>query len=920
MNVDSQVEKKPRILVVDDDPLLREWLCDFLRHSGLETLEATNGEKSIKAYELHRPDLILMDATMPVMDGFEACKLIKQRDGDRDTPILMMTGRQDNINAIQKAFDLGAEDFVLKPVNLEILHLRIRSLIKRRRDRKLLSRGERWLVSILETVVDAIITIDIRGTILSFNLSAELIFGYTSQEIVGQNIKILVAEPHKSKHDDYLKNYFRTGKQKIIGKSRREFGQRKDGTVFPLHLAVSKNTFESEVFFTGIVRDLSQVKAAEDEIRKLARIVEDNSGMIVLTDPKGVIEYVNQAFLDATGYERHEVLGKTPKILNSGEQKPEVYQELWKTIQSGKPWRGEMQNQRKDKSLYWVGATISPLFDDKKRITHFSATSLDITKEKETELRLMAAKEEAERANRAKSNFLANMSHEIRTPMNGVIGMIQLLESTPLEPDQKHFLEVAKTSADLQLNVINDILDFSKIEAGKLELESIQFALTQTVETVSEIMAQRAYAKGLELVVSVDPSLPDRVLGDPMRLRQILINLIGNAIKFTKKGEVAIRVNKISGGEKTVKIRFRVIDTGVGITPEVQKRLFSPFTQADSSTTREYGGTGLGLVISKQLIEAMNGTIGIEQNTSIGTTFWFEIECLVAQTNNQQKKSTQTKTTSQKQLLAHMNTFKGRALVVEDVFVNQQVALSMLVRMGLNVDVVGNGRESIARVSEHTYDLIFMDIHMPIMDGFEATRHIRQLEKQSNRRQPIIAMTANALTGDREKCLQVGMDDYISKPVQWAELIALIGKWLPLSKEETKVSATQQCNSKPKTLDFVLDETILNGLDDMMSAIPGRFKRLMETYLESATSHLDKITIALQNNNSEQVYSSAHSLKSQSGSVGALGLVNLCTKMETAGRQKNLVGVLDILEQARADFNSIKPMIQARIDGSQHPS
>jgi len=884
---------------------------------------------------------------------------------------------------------------------------------------------------------------DIEGNILYVNDKFIEVSGYAESELLGKKHSVLNS-------NNQPKAYWQTMHETVLaGKVWHDEvrNRAKDGTHYWVDTTIVPNydSNKNVAGFTSIRTDITQQKAISDNLiqakeqAEQAKFALDQHSLVSIADIEGNILYVNDRFIEVSGYAESELLGKKHSVLNSNNQPKSYWQTMHETVLAGKVWHDEVRNRAKDGHHYWVDTTIVPNYDNNKKVNGFTSIRTDITQQKEVLAKLAIAKEQAEVASVSKADFLANMSHEIRTPMNGVIGMTNLLLDSELSGEQNKLANTVKSSAEGLLSIINDILDFSKVEAGKLDLELIPFNLGQMIEDIGSTMSFQSQRKDLQLICPENAVIQQWVKADPGRIRQVLTNLIGNAIKFTAQGEVAVYIKLLEETNEHKSFKFEVKDSGIGISEGQQKLLFEKFSQADNSTTRKYGGTGLGLSICKKLVELMGGEIGIESEIGQGSTFWFTLPLLHAEakisapsfntnikdekvlivddneTNRElmqqlfkiwdiphalvdsakaalaelvlgvQQKSPYTiavldmhmpemdglalcqklqkmpqfketklimassqaqrgdadkmkaagfqgyltkpiqqselfdvllmvsglKEKSAKLITRHSasehHQFKAHILVVEDNATNQLVIQGLLRALGITVDLAANGEEAITALQGMShYDLVFIDCQMPVLDGYQATMQIRSSATGIiNNAIPIIAMTANAMAGDKQKCLDVGMDDYLSKPIEPEKVINMLKKWLSDEKDKVVKKVAEQGNTKEEVITFDYDEMSKRLMND-----PQMMKSVAEIFCQDLIAQIDELKLSVKGNDSAQAAAIMHQIKGASANVGGKALSALALEMELAGKAGNIDDLVQNIAQLEDNFTDLKEAME----------
>ncbi|KPU42381.1 sensory/regulatory protein RpfC [Oxobacter pfennigii] len=648
-----------------------------------------------------------------------------------------------------------------------------------------------------QNALDTLIFVDKEDKIIEANKSAVKFYGYTYDELIGKSIGDLW---HFNKGD---KGRAKLSNVKDTGENFEAVHYKKDGSFVHVEVISMKTGIDDIVLY--VIRDISERIEKENAMRRLAAIVEHSQDAIISTDLENIITSWNYGAERIYGYKEDEVVGKSILILVPHDRAEEAKKNIENTMGGIFLNNFETMRMAKDGHLVNVSLTVSAIKNDDGNVIGASMIARDITErvEKEKELsekyeeltsiyeelaaeeeelrhnykEMEALKEEAERANRAKSQFLANMSHEIRTPMNGIICITELLAETVLNEQQHEYIGMLKESSRMLMEIIDNLLDISKIESGKFKLNKETFNLKDTIEKIIKELWLVSQKKNIEIMYFIEPFINHELIGDSLRLSQVLINIVNNAIKFTERGHIFIRVSKVKNDENTIRLLFSVEDTGIGMSDETKERLFKVFSQGDDSYTKKYRGTGLGLAICKDIVNMMNGKIWVNSKENEGSTFYFTADFSIddsALKSNYIENKANTASNTRDGADSKASTI----LIVDDNEINKKVASAFMKNKGYKVLCASNGREALYMLDGNKVDLILMDIQMPELNGFEATKIIRDTERYTNAHIPIIAMTAYAMSGDRQKCIDAGMDDYISKPLEANELYKKVESYL----------------------------------------------------------------------------------------------------------------------------------------------
>jgi len=640
---------------------------------------------------------------------------------------------------------------------------------QRIKSKNLLKQSEERNRIIMNSSLNAIVTIDNTGKINFWNNQAETIFGWRKEEVLGKTLnETIIPKRHKKGHEEGLKYYIKTGKGPVLNKQIELPAINNKGHEFPVEISIIPLEQNGEVFFCSFIQDISERKKVETKLKfqeeKYRNIIANMNLGLIEVDNNEVIQYANQSFANISGFEIEELIGLNPSKTFVFGENIEKLNTKNKLREKGVSDVYQIPVKNKRGELRWWAIGGAPNYDDRGKLVGSIGIHLDITEQKQMEIELENEKLKAEQASRAKEAFLANMSHEIRTPLNGIIGFLRELGRQNLTDLQKKYVENSTVASKHLLSIINNILDISKIEAGEMSIEVEDFIFENVISNVVDVLQPLAKKKGLKLISQISKDIHDVLRGDTLRLEQVLFNLVGNSLKFTNKGKIFLKCELLKDSKVFQRLKISVVDTGIGMEQSFAENIFNKFSQEDKAITRKFGGTGLGMTITKELIQLMNGKIDVQSEKGIGTSISFIIDLEKGNINNIKK--------TQNEINVDISGIN--VLLVEDNIINRMVAINSLNYFNCVVTEAVNGIEAIEILKNKSFDIILMDVQMPEMDGIEATMKIREeLQLQT----PIIALTANAFKSEVDKCKNAGMDDYITKPFEEFDLIETISRY-----------------------------------------------------------------------------------------------------------------------------------------------
>ena len=623
---------------------------------------------------------------------------------------------------------------------------------------------------------------------------------------------------------------------------------------------------------------------------------------------------VNQAFVETTGYTAAEAVGRKTNLLKSGVHDQAFYAAMWESIRRHGSWKGEIWNRRKNGEIYPEWLSITAVKDSGGIVTHYVGAFVDLTYLKQAELK-------ADAANRAKSEFLANISHEIRTPLNGITGMVHLALGGDLPVTQRRYIETIGQSAQRLSEVINGILDLSKIEAGQMNIEQTPFDISLVVERTMAMVQMSAEAKGLSLVRDFAPECPREVVGDPIKIGQMLLNYLNNAVKFTERGKIDVNVDVFASSKTGPILRISVSDTGIGVTPEQRSQLFQAFRQADDSITRRYGGTGLGLAIVRHLASMMGGDVGVDSIFGQGSVFWFTVQLGLPESGNPSVSTNFGEQPVLDTVLAERgadhSVLQGtRVLLVDDDKTNQLVAVGLLEAAGMRVEVADDGAAAVKLIKDKGYEIVLMDMWMPVMDGVTATKLVREDERFAEL--PIVAMTANALSQQRQECLAAGMNDFIAKPYEPAKLYSVIQKWV--TGQSDAVMFDSQVIEKMFCPELCLPGQI-DGIDvrqglRRVAGMKGLYLKSLHCFAKEQGDIVVRLRQLTAAREMDIAAREAHTLKGAAAMIEAAEVRDLAASIEAALGGMDDARNSDLLNRLEHKLTALVEVIQSVFSGS----